>query len=189
MFPNIHLRMNCTDIYEAKEKLSKVRWNERSALIVGNILIKAEGVASISLLREVWPEAFIVVDLRAEKTEEAELASIGGADGATISANTRPEEIDGFIGLCHKKDILVYLLSEAWPHRLLNVLKKRPDVVVVREGPFVRGGPKVGLMADDIWDGCKPLEEVDIYIVEKKVWESEKPDLVLKRLMEVVMRG
>ncbi len=124
MFPNIHLRINCTDVYEAKEKLSKVRWNERLALIVGDILIKAEGVVSVSLLREVWPEAFIVADLRAEKAEEAELASIGGADGATILANMRPEEIDGFIDSCHKKDIMVYLLSEAWPHRLLNALKK-----------------------------------------------------------------
>ena len=188
-FPCVQIRVNFDDIYEARKAISSLRWNERVTLEVGNTLLKAEGLASISLLRDIWPEAFIVVDLRAEKGNEARLASIGGADGATVLAGERVEEIERFIELCHLRKILPYLITENWPSVLLEKLNNAPDVVVVEKGPFPRGGPKVGLFADRVWDGESPIDGVDVYIVEEKVWGDGDPARALAKLVEVISGG
>lgn len=188
-FPNIQLRVNFDDIYEAQKAISSLQWSERVALEVGNIMLKAEGLVSISLLRNVWPEVFIVVDLRAERGEEAKLASIGGADGATVLARAEAKEIEKFIELCHSKRILVYLISETWPDILLKNLERMPDVIVVERGPFPKGGPRVGLMADHIWDGKRAIDGVDVYIVEEKVWGEDDPARALAKLVEVISGG
>lgn len=185
-FPNIQLRVNFDDVYEAQKALSGLRWCERVALEVGATLLKAEGLISISLLRKVWPEAFIVVDLRAERGEEARLASIGGADGATVLARADVNEIEKFIELCHSRGIMVYLISEAWPETLLKALRKMPDVVIVERGPFPKGGPKVGIVADRRWDGKMAIEGVDVYVVEEMVWGDGDPARALAKLVEAI---
>lgn len=188
-FPSVQLRVDFEDIYMAQRAVSSLQWDKRVILEVGITLLKAEGLISISLLRKVWPEAFIVADLRAEKGDEARLASIGGADGATILTRAGVEEIERFIELCHSRKILVYLISETWPGLLLKKLKEMPDVVVVERGPFPKGGPKVGLMADHVWDGKSVIDGVDVYVVEEKVWGEEDPARALAKLIEVISSG
>ena len=188
-FPSLQLRVDFDDIYVAQRAISSLRWDRRVALEAGITLLKAEGLISISLLRKVWPEAFIVADLRAERGEEARLASIGGADGATVLARAEAKEIEKFTELCHSREIMVYLISETWPTSLLKRLREVPDVVVVERGPFPKGGPKVGLMADHIWDGESVIDGVDVYVVEEKVWGEKDPAKALANLMEAISRG
>lgn len=137
-FPHLQVALDFKDIVDAKKVVRRLKGLKGIVLEAGTPLIKAEGMISISLLREEWPDVFIVADMKALDVGdfEAEIAAEGGADAAVVSGLAPIETIESFIDGCHKRGLLAYVDGINQPNILgvLKGLKERPDVVLLHRG-------------------------------------------------------
>jgi bifunctional enzyme Fae/Hps len=137
-FPHLQVALDFKDIVDAKKVVKELKGLKGIVLEAGTPLIKAEGIISISLLREEWPDAFIVADMKALDVGdfEAEIAAEGGADAAVVSGLAPVETIESFILGCHRRGLLAYIDGINQPNilKVLKALKEKPDVVLLHRG-------------------------------------------------------
>jgi bifunctional enzyme Fae/Hps len=125
------------DWAQAKRILPSIMRSDRILIEAGTPYIKREGLAGIRAIRARWPGQ-IVADLKASDggAEEAAMVHAAGATAATVLGSSPIETLDLFIAACDNlgMESMIDMLGVSDPLRVVMLLKKPPNVIVLHRG-------------------------------------------------------
>ena len=170
-FPHVQLSLNFKDVEDAKELVRAIKRKPKVALEASTLLIKSEGIICVSLLREEWPDAFIIANMGflSDIDLECEVVAEGGADGMMASHFKSTEDLKAFIRGCEKRKLLPYLDIDS-PNTITMIKEVKPHVIILHketlDAKIVNKAKELGIKVGV--RGIKELEEVRTW-VEKGV--------------------
>ncbi len=125
------------DLRLVRRILPSITESPRILIEAGTPFIKREGMDGIRAIRRHW-QGHIVADLKTVDGAlgEVDMARSAGATAATVLGNSSVETLDLFINRCASLGMLsmVDTLSMKDPLKMLMLLKKPPDVLVLHRG-------------------------------------------------------
>ncbi len=132
-FPHVQLSLNFKDVEDAKELVRAVKKGPKVVLEASTPLIKSEGIICVSLLREEWPDAFIIANMGflSDIDLECEIVAEGGADGMIASHFKSIEDLKAFIRGCEKRKLLSYLDTDS-PNIITMIKEVKPHAIIFR---------------------------------------------------------
>lgn len=147
---------------EGEEIISSLPVSDRILIEAGTPLIKAYGMDGIRRLKNAWQfqirskfEAYIVADTKCmdRGKTEVEIASLGGANAATVLGAAPIETINYFLENCKELglDSMVDMIGIEHPVKVLRRLRKMPSVVILHRG-----------FDEETFDRNKPLPFIQI---------------------------
>ncbi|RLG00732.1 MAG: hypothetical protein DRN49_02560 [Thaumarchaeota archaeon] len=211
-WPILQVALDQTSLDEAVKIAEKISEIDDIWLEAGTPLIKSEGIRAVKRLRELFPDRFIVADLKIADAGriESELAMRAGADMVTVLGTSAIETIQEVIETCRKFGIKVMVDLMDLPNPLEHVekfVKLGADALVYHTG---YGRQKIGLRAINFVDLIKELTAKSkipvavaggirigeaerlvragckIIIVGKAVTKAENPELAARMLVEEI---
>jgi len=211
-WPILQIALDYTSLDEAvriAERISEINdiWLE-----AGTPLIKSEGIKAVKRLRELFPDKFIVADLKIADAGkvESELAAKAGADMVTVLGTSATETIQEVVETCREFGIKVMVDLMDLPDPLEHAEKFTQlgaDALVYHVG---YGKQRSGLRAVNFMESIKELAArlkiplavaggirigeagelvragCKIIIVGKAVTKTEKPELATRLLLEEI---
>ncbi|MCD6125967.1 MAG: orotidine 5'-phosphate decarboxylase [Thaumarchaeota archaeon] len=211
-WPILQIALDYTSLDEAvriAERISEINdiWLE-----AGTPLIKSEGIKAVKRLRELFPDKFIVADLKIADAGkvESELAAKAGADMVTVLGTSATETIQEVVETCREFGIKVMVDLMDLPDPLEHAEKFTQlgaDALVYHVG---YGKQRSGLRAVNFMEPIKELAArlkiplavaggirigeagelvragCKIIIVGKAVTKTEKPELATRLLLEEI---
>jgi len=211
-WPVLQVALDFTSIDEAIKIAERISRIDDLWLEAGTPLIKSEGVKAIKRLRELFPDRFIVADLKIADAGriESELAARVGADMVTVLGTSATETIKDVVEACRELGIKAMVDLMDLPNPLEHVerfIKLGADALVYHIG---YGRQRGGLRAIDFIDRIERLTAKSripvavaggirvgeagrlvkagckIIIVGKAVARAERPELVARKLLEEI---
>lgn len=209
--PRLQVALDLTSLSEAL-KIARIAWrNGAEILEVGTPLIKSVGLKAVKALRENFPDAIIVADMKTMDTGylEAKLAYEAGADIVTVLAVADNATISEALtyGKEHNLLIAVDLISHPNPlKRALEMEKMGVDILIAHLGVDVQR--KLGITVADISTVVYRVKEVfsrilavaggirpgkvkqlvkagaNIIIVGSAITKSKEPHNIVKKIMQ-----
>lgn len=211
-WPILQIALDYTSLDEAvriAERISEINdiWLE-----AGTPLIKSEGIKAVKRLRELFPDKFIVADLKIADAGkvESELAAKAGADMVTVLGTSATETIQEVVETCREFGVKVMVDLMDLPDPLEHAEKFTQlgaDALVYHVG---YGKQRSGLRAVNFMESIKELAArlkiplavaggirigeagelvragCKIIIVGKAVTKTEKPELATRLLLEEI---
>jgi len=211
-WPILQVALDYTSLDEAvriAERISEINdiWLE-----AGTPLIKSEGIKAVKRLRELFPDKFIVADLKIADAGkvESELAAKAGADMVTVLGTSATETIQEVVETCREFGVKVMVDLMDLPDPLEHAEKFTQlgaDALVYHVG---YGKQRSGLRAVNFMESIKELAArlkiplavaggirigeagelvragCKIIIVGKAVTKTEKPELATRLLLEEI---
>jgi len=211
-WPILQIALDYTSLDEAvriAERISEINdiWLE-----AGTPLIKSEGIKAVKRLRELFPDKFIVADLKIADAGkvESELAAKAGADMVTVLGTSATETIQEVVETCREFGVKVMVDLMDLPDPLEHAEKFTQlgaDALVYHVG---YGKQRSGLRAVNFMEPIKELAArlkiplavaggirigeagelvragCKIIIVGKAVTKTEKPELATRLLLEEI---
>ena len=211
-WPILQVALDYTSLDEAvriAERISEINdiWLE-----AGTPLIKSEGIKAVKRLRELFPDKFIVADLKIADAGkvESELAAKAGANMVTVLGTSATETIQEVVETCREFGIKVMVDLMDLPDPLEHAEKFTQlgaDALVYHVG---YGKQRSGLRAVNFMESIKELAArlkiplavaggirigeagelvragCKIIIVGKAVTKTEKPELAARLLLEEI---
>lgn len=141
----LQIALNST-LGEASEIISNLPVSDRIILEAGTPLIKRYGTQAIRSIYELWKEQlseskiipYIVADLKTMDRAETEIliSKEAGASGVICLGQAPLETINSFIDSCEKNgiDSMLDMMNIEYPVKILLLLRKQPDVVILHRG-------------------------------------------------------
>ena len=141
----LQIALNST-LGEASEIISNLPVSDRIILEAGTQLIKRYGTQAIRSIYELWKEQlseskiipYIVADLKTMDRAETEIliSKEAGASGVICLGQAPLETINSFIDSCEKNgiDSMLDMMNIEYPVKILLLLRKQPDVVILHRG-------------------------------------------------------
>jgi len=141
----LQIALNST-LGEASEIISNLPVSDRIILEAGTPLIKRYGTQAIRSIYELWKEQlseskiipYIVADLKTMDRAETEIliSKEAGASGVICLGQAPLETINSFIDSCEKNgiDSMLDMMNIEYPVKILRLLRKQPDVVILHRG-------------------------------------------------------
>ena len=211
-WPVLQVALDFTSIDEAIRVAERISGIDDLWLEVGTPLIKSEGVKAIKRLRELFPDKFIVADLKIADAGriESELAARAGANMVTVLGTSATETIKDVIEACRGLGIKAMVDLMDLPNPLDHVerfVKLGADALIYHIG---YGRQRSGLRAIDFIDRIERLTArsripvaaaggikigeagrlvkagCKIIIVGKAVTRAERPELIARKLLEEI---
>ncbi|MFH1126474.1 MAG: orotidine 5'-phosphate decarboxylase / HUMPS family protein [Candidatus Altiarchaeota archaeon] len=128
------------NLASVSEVLPQIPNDDRILVEVGTPLIKQYGASAIAQMRSLC-ENYLVADVKAmdRGVMEVEIASSSGADAVVVLGSAPIETLDFFIETCKNHGVdsmidMINLMNLEKPVRILQKLKKQPDVVILHRG-------------------------------------------------------
>mgnify|MGYP000716385968 FL=1 len=211
-WPILQVALDFTSIDEAIRVAERISGIDDLWLEAGTPLIKSEGVRAIKRLRELFPDRFIVADLKIADAGriESELAARAGANMVTVLGTSATETIEDVVEACRELGIKAMVDLMDLPNPLDHVerfVKLGADALVYHIG---YGRQRSGLRAIDFIDRIERLTArsripvaaaggikigeagrlvkagCKIIIVGKAVTRAERPELIARKLLEEI---
>jgi len=211
-WPILQIALDYTSLDEAVRIAERISEIDDIWLEAGTPLIKSEGIKAVKRLRELFPDKFIVADLKIADAGkvESELAAKAGADMVTVLGTSATETIQEVVETCREFGIKVMVDLMDLPNPLEHAEKFTQlgaDALVYHVG---YGKQRSGLRAVNFMESIKELAarlkiplavaggirigEVGelvragckIIIVGKAVTRTEKPELAARLLLEEI---
>ena len=211
-WPILQVALDFTSIDEAIKIAENISGIDDLWLEAGTPLIKSEGVRAIKRLRELFPDRFIVADLKIADAGrvESELAARAGANMVTVLGTSATETIKDVVEACRELGIKAMVDLMDLPNPLEHVerfIKLGADALIYHIGYDRQRG---GLRAIDFMDQIEKLTAKSripvaaaggirvgeagklvkagckIIIVGKAVTRAERPELTAKKLLEEI---
>jgi len=148
--PRLQVALDLLSVDEAL-RIAKEAWNNGAEILeAGTPLIKKEGMRAVRVLREKFPEAIIVADMKTMDVGglETKIAHDAGADIVTVLAVASDATILEALEYARKHGVLVMadLISHPNPEaRVLELLEMDVDILGVHLGIDVQ--KKLGISA------------------------------------------
>jgi bifunctional enzyme Fae/Hps len=137
----IALNSDLTDAYEIIKNIPK---NNRILLEAGTPLLKRYGVNAIKQIIQYWnwkndlTLPYVVADLKTMDRAQTEVAMVknAGASAAICLGLAPIETVNNFIESCQKYriDSMLDMMNVEYPIKILRLLKKMPDIVLLHRG-------------------------------------------------------
>jgi len=211
-WPVLQIALDYTSLDEAVKIAEKISEIDDIWLEAGTPLIKSEGIKAVKRLRELFPDRFIVADLKIADAGriESELAAKAGADMVIVLGTSATETIQEVVEACREFGIKVMVdlmdLSNPLEHAE-KFTKLGADALVYHVG---YGKQRKGLRAASFVKSIKELATrlkiplavaggirigeagelvragCKIIIVGKAVTRAEKPELAARLLLEEI---
>jgi bifunctional enzyme Fae/Hps len=131
---------------EAAAIIRQLPPSDRILIEAGTPLIKAYGNQAITSLRLWWADRligtgitpYIVADLKCMDRGDTEATNVwsAGASGAVVLGEAPVETINAFVDSCenHNIDSMIDMMNVDQPIKVLRLLKKLPNVVILHRG-------------------------------------------------------
>jgi bifunctional enzyme Fae/Hps len=137
----LQIALNST-MDEAYGIINHLPKSDRIIIEAGTPLIKEYGMDAIRRLREYWNNTdippYIAADLKTMDRAETEvnMAKYAGASAVICLGQAPIETINNFITTCQKLEIdsMLDMMNIEYPVKVLRLLKKTPDVVLLHRG-------------------------------------------------------
>ena len=211
-WPILQIALDYTSLDEAVRIAERISEIDDIWLEAGTPLIKSEGIKAVKRLRELFPDKFIVADLKIADAGkvESELAAKAGADMVTVLGTSATETIQEVVEACREFGIKVMVDLMDLPDSLEHAEKFTQlgaDALVYHVG---YGKQRSGLRAVNFMEPIKELAArlkiplavaggirigeagelvragCKIIIVGKAVTKTEKPELATRLLLEEI---
>ena len=211
-WPILQIALDYTSLDEAVRIAERISEIDDIWLEAGTPLIKSEGIKAVKRLRELFPDKFIVADLKIADAGkvESELAAKAGADMVTVLGTSATETIQEVVETCREFGVKVMVDLMDLPDPLEHAEKFTQlgaDALVYHVG---YGKQRSGLRAVNFMEPIKELAArlkiplavaggirigeagelvragCKIIIVGKAVTKTEKPELATRLLLEEI---
>ena len=211
-WPILQIALDFTSLDEAVKVAERISGIEDLWLEAGTPLIKSEGIRAVRRLRELFPDRFIVADLKITDAGrlESELAARAGANMVTVLGTSATETIRDVVEACGEFGLKVMVDLMDLPNPLEHVEKFAElgvDALVYHIGYSRQRG---GLRAIDFIDLIEKLTArsripvaaaggigigeagrlvkagCKIIIVGRAVTRAERPELIARKLLEEI---
>ncbi|MBO3762796.1 MAG: orotidine 5'-phosphate decarboxylase / HUMPS family protein [Thermoproteota archaeon] len=134
----LQIALDFIDLNSALELVRKIPKEKDIIFEVGTPLIKSEGIRAISTIKHEVKENIIIADLKTLDVGEieVEIAKLGEADGAVVSALAPKKTIEKFLTACKKANILavVDLIGYTGDLSKLKEFSKNMDILLFHSG-------------------------------------------------------
>jgi len=136
--PYLQIALDVMSVKQAHKILEQIPRSDSIVIEAGTPLIKSEGVKSISALRDVASNMFIIADLKTMDVGkvEVDMSFEETADAVAVAGQAPIEVIDQFIYEAKRMGIysIVDTINVKDPVKLLKTLKELPDIVELHRG-------------------------------------------------------
>lgn len=134
----LQVALDFIDLNSALELMKKIPKEKDIIFEVGTPLIKSEGIRAISAIKNEVKENVVIADLKTLDVGEmeVEIAKLGKADGAVVSALAPKKTIEKFLEACKRADMIsvVDLLGYTGDLSKLKEFNKSIDVLLFHSG-------------------------------------------------------
>ena len=155
--PYLQIAFDITNMDDVDRVLSQVPKDNHVIIEVGTPLVKKHGLGVIRELRSIYPDAFIVADLKTLDVGqlEVDLAYDDTADAVVVSGLAPKETQNSFIAEARKLKIHSFMdmMAVKEPLEVLKGLDQLPDVVILHRGIDEEKGGKTR------WELIKRIKE------------------------------
>jgi 3-keto-L-gulonate-6-phosphate decarboxylase len=134
----LQIALDFINLNSALELTRKIPKEKDIIFEVGTPLIKSEGVRAISAIKNEVKENIVIADLKTLDVGEieVEIAKLGKADGAVVSALAPKKTIEKFLAACKKADMIavVDLIGYTGDLNKLKEFSESIDVLLFHSG-------------------------------------------------------
>lgn len=161
--PRLQVALDLTSLDEAL-KIAKIAWDNGAEILeAGTPLIKSAGLKAVKVLREKFPEAIIVADMKTMDTGflEAKLAHEAGADITTILSVASNYTINEALTYGKKYGLLIAVDLISHPNpltRAAELERMNVDILISHLGIDVQR--KLGITVADMGQVVSKIREV-----------------------------